>query len=170
MCGLTSPTWSGNVNGCLLRLHGKEAADRNVPIDDIAVNSDDDHLADRGQRFGTTDLGDPLFIALNGSPITSGVIAYRVGLWFRRTGVPRLVGELAYVFRHTFAVGVLRKGGGLNELQAVLGHKNLATTSLYTKVAAQAGETSRSAHPPRPSRARPRSRSSTNSATPSSPI
>jgi site-specific recombinase XerD len=137
VCGLTAADLVRDVNGCLLRLHGKGAADRNVPIDDIAVDGVDDYLADRAHRFGTVEPGDPLFIALNGSPITSGMIEYRVDLWFRWAGVPRPHGELAHVFRHTFAVGVLRNGGGLNELQAVLGHKNLATTSLYTKVAAQ---------------------------------
>lgn len=138
VCGLKVADLVRDVNGCLLRLHGKGAADRNVPIDDIAVDGVDDYLADRGRRFGSVDPDDPLFIALNGSPITSGMIEYRVDLWFRWAGVPRPDGELAHVFRHTFAVGVLRNGGGLNELQAVLGHKNLATTSLYTKVAAQA--------------------------------
>jgi site-specific recombinase XerD len=137
VCTLTVADLVRDVNGSLLRLCGKGCADRNVPIDDIAVATVDDYLADRGQRFGTVDAGDPLFIARNGSPITSGMIEYRVDLWFRWAGVPRPGGELAHVFRHTYAVGVLRNGGGLNELQAVLGHKNLATTSLYTKIAAE---------------------------------
>lgn len=138
VCALTVADLVRDVNGSLLRLHGKGTTDRNVPIDDIAVDSVDAYLADREQRFGPVDPGDPLFVTHNGSPITSGMIEYRVDLWFRWARVTRPAGELAHVFRHTFAVGVLRNGGGLNELQAVLGHKNLATTSLYTKVAADA--------------------------------
>lgn len=137
VCALKVADLVRDADGCLLRLHGKGAKDRNVPIDAIAVECVDDHLADRERRLGPVDPGDPLFVSLDGVPVTSGMIEYRVDTWFRWAAVSRPQGELAHVFRHTFAVGVLRKGGGLNELQAVLGHANLSTTSLYTKVAAE---------------------------------
>lgn len=124
-------------DGVLLRLRGKGGAHRNVPIDAAAVEPVDDYLADRAARLGSFGPGDPLLVTLAGRAVTTGMIEYRVDQWFRRAGVRRPDGELAHVFRHTYAVGVLREGASLNELQAVLGHQNLATTSIYTKVAAE---------------------------------
>ncbi|REF00891.1 tyrosine-type recombinase/integrase [Thermomonospora umbrina] len=124
-------------DGVLLRLRGKGGAHRNVPIDPVAVEPVDDYLADRAARLGAFGEQDPLLVTLAGRAVTTGMIEYRVDRWFRRAGVSRPEGELAHVFRHTYAVGVLREGASLNELQAVLGHQNLATTSVYTKVAAE---------------------------------
>lgn len=125
-----------DAGGVLLRLRGKGGAHRNVPIAAAAVEPIDEYLADRRARLGDFGPDDPLLVALSGRAITTGMIEYRVDQWFRRAGVRRPEGELAHVFRHTYAVGVLHNGASLNELQAVLGHQNLATTSIYTKVAA----------------------------------
>jgi len=126
-----------DADGALLRLRGKGGAHRNVPIAPAAVEPVDEYLADRRRRLGPFEDADPLLVTLAGRAITTGMIEYRVDQWFRRAGVRRPEGELAHVFRHTYAVGVLREGGSLNELQAALGHQNLATTSIYTKVAAE---------------------------------
>lgn len=123
--------------GGLLRLRGKGGAHRNVPLHADAMQPVTDYLDERRALLGPFDAEDPLLVARNGKAITTGMIEYRVDQWFRRAAVRRPEGELAHVFRHTYAVGVLQNGASLNELQAVLGHQNLATTSIYTKVAAE---------------------------------
>ncbi|AEX86496.1 site-specific recombinase XerD (plasmid) [Marinitoga piezophila KA3] len=39
-----------------------------------------------------------------------------------------------HLLRHTFAVEFLNRGGAINQLQAILGHSNIAITDIYTKV------------------------------------
>ena len=40
-----------------------------------------------------------------------------------------------HTLRHTFAVLLLKRGKPINEIQALLGHSNIATTSIYLQVA-----------------------------------
>ncbi|KAF2955840.1 tyrosine-type recombinase/integrase [Marinitoga sp. 38H-ov] len=39
-----------------------------------------------------------------------------------------------HLLRHSFAVEFLNRGGAINQLQAILGHSNIAITDIYTKV------------------------------------
>lgn len=43
-------------------------------------------------------------------------------------------GIYPHLLRHTFAVEFLNRGGAINQLQAILGHSNIAITDIYTKV------------------------------------
>ncbi len=46
-------------------------------------------------------------------------------------GIPRIH---PHVLRHTCATHLLRGGAGVRHVQAILGHKKLDTTALYTRV------------------------------------
>lgn len=39
-----------------------------------------------------------------------------------------------HIFRHSFAISMLRGGADLHSLQALLGHKNIDTVEIYTKI------------------------------------
>jgi len=69
------------------------------------------------------------------------------GLWgLTRGGLEALVERLGHKvgihtyphqFRHTFAAYWLENGGGLDELQVLLGHASIATTMIYVRVGQQ---------------------------------
>ncbi|PLV59754.1 tyrosine-type recombinase/integrase [Thermotoga sp. KOL6] len=53
----------------------------------------------------------------------------------RKAGIKKKV--TPHVFRHSFAVALIERGVPLNKIQALLGHANISTTSIYLKIASE---------------------------------
>lgn len=68
-----------------------------------------------------------------GAPISRGVVTSAVIRALRRAGVDSPIAG-AYVFRHTLASRMVRRGASLNEVADVLGHRCLDTTTIYAKL------------------------------------
>jgi len=68
-----------------------------------------------------------------GEPISSHAVTLVVVRALRRAGVePPIAG--AYVFRHTVASRLVRRGTSLKEIADFLGHRSLDTTAIYAKL------------------------------------
>jgi len=73
-----------------------------------------------------------------GRPFTRRMLERLTHQWGERAHVPDC---LPHRFRHTFATDLLRQGTDIRVIQTLLGHADLGTTAVYTKVVdAQAGE------------------------------
>jgi integrase/recombinase XerD len=53
----------------------------------------------------------------------------------RKAGIKKKV--TPHIFRHSFAVALIERGVPLNKIQALLGHANISTTSIYLKIASE---------------------------------
>ncbi len=68
-----------------------------------------------------------------GAPISRGVVSGAAVRALRRAGIdPPISG--AYVFRHTVASHMVRRGASLKEVADLLGHRCLDTTTIYAKL------------------------------------
>jgi integrase/recombinase XerD len=124
----------------LLRVFGKGAKERLVPIGRTARAALGDYLAAgrpalERPRTRTLAHGDAVFLNARGGRLT------RQGCWkIVRAAGERvgLDGRLSpHVLRHSCATHMLDHGADIRVVQELLGHASLSTTQVYTKVSAE---------------------------------
>jgi integrase/recombinase XerD len=111
---------------------GKGGKRRLVPVGEAALEHVGAYLRD--VRPHAAKPGDTaLFISPRGGPLT------RTGFWKILKTYARVAGISTPIsphkLRHSFATHLLRNGADLRAVQAMLGHADLGTTEIYTRVA-----------------------------------
>ncbi|MBI2544871.1 MAG: tyrosine recombinase XerC [Candidatus Rokubacteria bacterium] len=114
--------------GSTIRVRGKGAKERMIPVGDAALQALDAYLGAHGQADG------PLFRNLRGGRLTVRSVHRIVRAWSRAAGLTRRV--TPHTLRHTFATHMLDAGADLRLIQDLLGHSRLSTTQRYTHVSA----------------------------------
>jgi integrase/recombinase XerC len=114
--------------GGYVRVMGKGSRERIVPVGMNALSALRAYIASRNNAGAP----DPLFLNKNGGRISGHGIALLVKTLARKTGSARHV--TPHMLRHSFATHLLDHGCDLRGVQEMLGHKNLATTQIYTHV------------------------------------
>jgi len=112
----------------LVKVFGKGAKERLVPVTDTALEAIKVYLACRQNPQPQ----EALFLNKNGKPLTGDGLAYI----FKNTAIKsHLVRRVTpHSLRHSFATHLLGNGCDLRSLQEMLGHKSLLATQVYTHV------------------------------------
>lgn len=114
-----------------VRVFGKGSKERLVPAGSAALNALRAYLKTRpGHTDGQGGGGQPLFLNERGTRLTHDGIALVVRRWAREAKFSKKV--TPHMLRHSFATHLLNGGCDLRSVQEMLGHKNLATTQVYT--------------------------------------
>ena len=115
----------------IVRVQGKGDKARLVPVGETALNAIDLYLKEGRGRHATA-KSKTLFVSPRGGALT------RQGFWKNVKRYARIAGVVEFVsphvLRHTFATHLLEGGADLRAVQVMLGHADLATTEIYTKV------------------------------------
>lgn len=115
-----------------VRCVGKGDKERVLPLYERAVDVLQAYLENGRGKLLHGQPEKALFVNHRGQPLT------RQGLWLivkeyaAAAGIERKV--TPHVLRHTFATHMLDGGAGLREVQQLLGHSNISSTQVYTKV------------------------------------
>jgi len=109
---------------------GKGGKRRSVPVGAPALRSLADWLA---LREAVARRGEAaLFVSNRGTRLTPSQVRSRLKAQAIAAGVPTHVHP--HMLRHSFASHMLQSSGDLRAVQELLGHANIATTQVYTKL------------------------------------
>ena len=109
---------------------GKGSKRRSVPVGKPALQALAAWLA---QRAGVARPGETaLFVSRRGTRLTASQVRSRLKAQALAAGLPTHVHP--HMLRHSFASHVLQSSGDLRAVQELLGHANITTTQVYTKL------------------------------------
>lgn len=114
--------------GSMLRITGKGAKTRLVPIGRHARKALDEWLRRRGELAAPAETA--LFVGRRGTRIGPRTVQKRIDYWAKRQGLD--TGVHPHMLRHSFASHLLESSGDLRAVQELLGHADVSTTQIYT--------------------------------------
>lgn len=109
---------------------GKGSKRRSVPVGAPAVLAVRQWLM---QRTLLAKEGEPaLFVSLRGTRLSDGQLRLRLAQRAQEAGMP--TGVHPHMLRHSYASHLLQSSGDLRAVQELLGHAQISTTQVYTKL------------------------------------
>ncbi len=109
---------------------GKGSKRRSVPVGGAALAALADWL---GQRASLAPPGEPaLFVTRTGTRLTGSQVRTRLRARAVAAGLPTAVHP--HMLRHSYASHLLQSSGDLRAVQELLGHANITTTQVYTRL------------------------------------
>ena len=109
---------------------GKGSKRRSVPVGRASLTALEAWLAHRPQLARADEAA--LFVSRRGTRLTAGQVRSRLKALALQAGLPTHVHP--HMLRHSFASHLLQSSGDLRAVQELLGHANIATTQVYTKL------------------------------------
>lgn len=119
-----------SFEGGFVRIMGKGSKERVVPVNRRTLERVKRYLSDWRPLLLRKHISEYLFVTGRGTPMT------RQRFWQTIKAYGELLGiELSpHTVRHSFATHLLEGGADLRSLQKMLGHSDISTTQIYTKV------------------------------------
>jgi integrase/recombinase XerD len=132
----------------VVRVFGKGAKERLVPLGDLAVDSLTRYLAEGRPALLKNRSSDALFVTRRGGAMTRQAFWLLIKKYALRAGIPQ-ARISPHTLRHAFATHLLNHGADLRVVQLLLGHADISTTQVYTHVARERLKQLHAKHHPR---------------------
>ena len=102
-----------------------------IPEEPEALKALDAWLAIRAEKYPDSPY---VFVTREGHPMDVSNPERAMRTYAKKAGIKRIQ-MTPHVLRHTYASKFLNHSGNLRQLQVLLGHKNIETTTIYLQVA-----------------------------------
>jgi integrase/recombinase XerD len=120
-------------DGVVRVVSGKGSKDRLVPIGRAAIKALARYITLGRQAFVKKQTGSYIFLSARGRSISRKTVWHLIKVYAVKAGLdPRKIKP--HILRHSFATHLLAGGADLRVIQEMLGHADIATTQIYTKV------------------------------------
>jgi integrase/recombinase XerD len=131
LCALRLQDVDGD-EGLVRVVHGKRGKDRVVPVGAAALRALAAYLTLARPELVRSRTGSQLFLSNRGGPLSRKTVWYWIRQYARAAGIGKEVKP--HLLRHSFATHLLGGGADLRAIQEMLGHADIVTTEIYTKV------------------------------------
>ena len=111
---------------------GKGSKRRSLPVGGAALQALQTWLALRATPFASGALDAALFVGQRGKRLTAQSVWLRLRQRSQQAGLATPVHP--HMLRHSFASHLLQSSGDLRAVQELLGHANITTTQVYTRL------------------------------------
>ncbi len=132
LCGLTLQ--QVDLEGGYVRVYGKGAKERVVPVGSMAAKAVGEYLASGRSQLVKPRTGSELFLSQWGKAISRKTVWLMVKTYAAAVGIKKTIKP--HLLRHSFATHLLQGGSDLRAIQEMLGHADISTTQIYTAVGA----------------------------------
>lgn len=131
----------------VVRVMGKGAKERLVPMGEVALDWLERYLAEARPALLAGRTSDALFVTGRAGAMTRQAFWYAIKRYAVLAGVTAPLSP--HTLRHAFATHLLNHGADLRVVQMLLGHADISTTQIYTHVARERLKSLHRQHHPR---------------------
>lgn len=120
-----------DLTNCIIRITGKGNKQREVPLGEYSIYYLKLYLAKRRELLKKTSC-DKLFLNNHGKGMTRQGFFKNLKLILKAKGLNSDVSP--HTLRHSFATHLINRGADLRSIQEMLGHADISTTKIYTRL------------------------------------
>ncbi len=120
-----------DMTNCLIRIMGKGSKEREIPIGEYAIEYLERYLEQRSSLLKNKPCS-KLFLNNHGEGMTRQGFFKNLKVLLKEKGLNSDVSRPT--LRHSFATHLITRGADLRSIQEMLGHSDISTTKIYTRV------------------------------------
>jgi len=132
----------------VVRVLGKGSKERLVPLGEESISWLKRYLTEARPTLCGNGKSPSMFVTMRGGPLTRQAFWALLKRLGTKAGIPA-ASLSPHVLRHAFATHLLNHGADLRVVQLLLGHADIATTTIYTHVARERLKRLHAEHHPR---------------------